>query len=184
MNRIVTRLHLPWGLSVVALVLSAAPIGGAVASDGMTWTTEVPVIDARPVVRLVRVPVHEEVCWEERVVVREPARRSPVPGIIGAVVGGVIGNQFGGGSGRDALTVAGAALGASVASNEQRRQFPDRVSEYTEPRCEWQRRFVDEERVVAWDVDYLYDGQRLTTRTDHEPGETITVAVSVAPTRH
>jgi len=36
----------------------------------------------------------------------------------GAIVGGVIGNQFGGGSGKDALTVLGALIGADSVSDK------------------------------------------------------------------
>ncbi|MDQ2136843.1 glycine zipper 2TM domain-containing protein [Alcaligenaceae bacterium A4P071] len=44
--------------------------------------------------------------------------------VAGGVAGGVIGNQFGGGSGRDALTVVG-AIGGALAG----REIQDRVSE-------------------------------------------------------
>ena len=37
--------------------------------------------------------------------------------MLGAIVGGLIGNQFGHGRGRDAATLAGAALGHAVASD-------------------------------------------------------------------
>lgn len=37
--------------------------------------------------------------------------------LLGGLIGGAIGNRFGGGSGQDVMTVAGALLGASIASN-------------------------------------------------------------------
>tara|TARA_R110000796_G_scaffold118369_2_gene232035 strand:- start:1433 stop:1900 length:468 start_codon:yes stop_codon:yes gene_type:complete len=52
----------------------------------------------------------------------------------GAIIGGVIGNQFGNGSGKDAMTVLGAILGA----NSQQRQKTERVitGYNTERRCD------------------------------------------------
>ena len=39
--------------------------------------------------------------------------------IVGGLFGGLIGNQFGDGSGKDAMTVAGALLGASLAHDDE-----------------------------------------------------------------
>ncbi len=47
--------------------------------------------------------------------------RSNTPAVLGAIVGGLLGNQVGDGSGRTAATIAGAALGAVVAQDQQRR---------------------------------------------------------------
>jgi len=44
--------------------------------------------------------------------------------IIGAIFGGVIGNQFGGGDGKDAMTLAGMFLGASLAHDDELAQGP------------------------------------------------------------
>lgn len=41
-------------------------------------------------------------------------------GLVGGAIGGVIGNQFGGGNGKIATTIAGAALGSMIGSNNQR----------------------------------------------------------------
>lgn len=40
-------------------------------------------------------------------------------GLVGGAIGGVIGNQFGGGNGKVATTIAGAALGAMIGSDNQ-----------------------------------------------------------------
>jgi len=40
--------------------------------------------------------------------------------IVGAVIGAAIGRQFGGGSGRDAATAAGAIIGGSIAADSSR----------------------------------------------------------------
>ena len=44
--------------------------------------------------------------------------------IIGAIFGGVIGNQFGEGDGKDAMTLAGMFLGASLAHDDELAQGP------------------------------------------------------------
>jgi len=44
--------------------------------------------------------------------------------IIGAIFGGAIGNQFGEGDGKDAMTLAGMFLGASLAHDEELAQGP------------------------------------------------------------
>ena len=44
--------------------------------------------------------------------------------IIGAIFGGAIGNQFGEGDGKDAMTLAGIFLGASLAHDDQLAQGP------------------------------------------------------------
>src|SRR5690625_7021681 len=67
------------------------------------------VVDVQPIVDIERTPVDREVCRQQEVLVEK--RHSHTPTILGAIVGGVVGNQFGGGSGRRAATVAGAALG-------------------------------------------------------------------------
>ena len=44
--------------------------------------------------------------------------------IIGAIFGGAIGNQFGDGDGKDAMTLAGIILGASLAHDDELAQGP------------------------------------------------------------
>ena len=58
--------------------------------------------------------------------------------IIGAIFGGAIGNQFGEGDGKDAMTLAGIFLGASLAHDEELAQGPGRFITkcYTETRYE------------------------------------------------
>ena len=58
--------------------------------------------------------------------------------IIGAIFGGAIGNQFGEGDGKDAMTLAGMFLGASLAHDDELAQSPGVVTTkcYIETRYE------------------------------------------------
>ena len=58
--------------------------------------------------------------------------------IIGAIFGGAIGNQFGEGDGKDAMTLAGMFLGASLAHDDELTQGPGIVTTkcYIETRYE------------------------------------------------
>jgi uncharacterized protein YcfJ len=160
------------------VVLAAQPVWAG-HDDGTFGYAQV--IEARPVIETVRYPLDRENCWEEQVWHREPAARSATPVILGVILGGLVGNQFGGGSGKTAMTVAGAALGGSVANDVSHRRNPDGYYAVSEPRCEIQQEWQTEERVVAWDVTYLYLGETYQTRMQQEPGERIRVHVRVNP---
>ena len=64
------------------------------------------------------VPNTERVCETVQVPIygQVQGQSSTADTIVGAVIGGAIGNQFGGGSGKDAMTVLGAIAGADVAN--------------------------------------------------------------------
>ena len=87
-----------------------------------------------------RILVWTEVCedfhqpiygWIER-----PASSAEV--FTGFLIGGAVGNQFGGGSGKDALTVLGAFSGADQASQRKREKVVIRYERRT--RCHWEYR--------------------------------------------
>jgi uncharacterized protein YcfJ len=164
--------------TVAIVALCAAPILASAQETRVAWAD---VIDARPVYQEVRVPVREELCWDEEVQYAVPARRSVTPKIFGAIIGGVIGNQFGGGSGKDLMTAAGAALGASVAADQQRRRHPDRYYVTTEQRCDTQTNWRLEDRIVGWDVRYEFHGEVYQARVQDAPGDRIQVRVGVQP---
>jgi uncharacterized protein YcfJ len=93
----------------------------------------------------------------------------------------VIGHQFGGGSGKDAATAAGAFIGANhaAANTYQGRRVVER--EVYETRCETVRPVRYEGRLEGYDVTYRYHGHLYHTRTRAHPGQRIKVRVSVAP---
>jgi uncharacterized protein YcfJ len=137
------------------------------------------VIDAQPVTETIHIPQEREVCRDEEVYYPVAPRRSATPLIVGAILGGVIGNQFGGGRGQDIMTVAGAALGTSVAADQQARRNPAGYTVGSERRCAVETDWRTEQRVVAWDVTWVYLGEQYTTRMAEHPGDRVKVRVQV-----
>jgi len=136
------------------------------------------VLSATPIYETVRIPSSREVCWDEEVAYQR--RPSPTSGLVGGLIGGVIGHQFGNGHGRDAMTVAGALIGASIATDSARKRANNQYTQ-VEKRCRTTREYYDEERVTGYRVQYEYNGQVYTTRTDEAPGEYLDLRVSVSP---
>ena len=136
------------------------------------------VLSATPIYETVRIPSSREVCWDEEVSYRQ--RHSPTSTLIGGVIGGAIGHQFGGGHGKDAMTVAGALIGASIANDAARKKANGQYTQL-EQRCRTTQEYYDEERLTGYRVQYEYNGQVYNTRMDNEPGEYLDLRVSVSP---
>jgi uncharacterized protein YcfJ len=178
------------GATAFALVFaSAASAGGRYQHGAHEYAR---VVEVRPIIESYRQPVSSEQCWSEPVTYREPVRyaggsRDRAPAILGGIIGGAIGNQFGSGRGRDAATVAGAALGyAAVRDSQRHRGGYVGGREYTryEDRCRVVTDYRHEDRVVGYDVAYRYNGRTHWTRTDYHPGDRIRVEVDVRPVRY
>ncbi len=101
--------------------------------------------------------------------------------IVGGLFGGLIGNQFGGGDGKDALTVAGALLGASLAHDDElRKSKTGRV--ISKEICETKYRTESIERLSHYRVEYEYDDRSFTYTTKKKPyGSTLKIKVNVSP---
>lgn len=141
------------------------------------------VVGVEPIMEVVRVEDPREVCWTEQVTHTRPrGNRSVTPEILGVIIGGVVGNQFGSGRGKDLATVAGAALGGSIAHDRKIRRHGYGYDTYTEPvqRCEIRSEYYEEERIVGYDVAYRYNRKIYHTRMDRDPGDTIRVRVGVS----
>jgi uncharacterized protein YcfJ len=162
-------------------MLAAVPVSNAVAEPADARYAWADVIEAEPVTRLTRRPVREEVCWQEEVYREVPERRSKVPVVLGAVLGGVIGNQFGGGSGRDAMTLAGAAVGGAMVTDHQNARYPRRYYAALEDRCGVNTEWTESRTVIGWDVVYEYQGETYLARVPDEPGDQIRIEVAVRP---
>lgn len=160
-------------LAAATLLLFA---GSTSAAPGTRQIERAPVVNATPIYQVVEVPDSRQVCYDEEV---RYQRNRTGPTLVGAIIGGVIGNRFGGGRGRDVATVAGTALGAAIGNNAGQRRG-DSVTR-VETRCEVVRDYREEERLVGYRVEYEYDGEIYTTRTDHDPGSYIDLEVSVRP---
>lgn len=179
---------------ILALAVIILPIAGnaahpAASGDSDVYFAEAKVTDVQPIVRIVQVSTPREVCWDEPVrqtnLHRSGSRQSFVPTVLGGIIGGVVGNHFGGGRGKDAMTVAGVLLGASVGRDAgyrgqqvARRSAPQYVSAR---RCEIEESVHEEERIEGYRVTYRYQGRDYVTRMHNEPGRNIRVRVRVRP---
>jgi uncharacterized protein YcfJ len=99
--------------------------------------------------------------------------------VLGAIVGGVLGSTVGKGDGRRAATVAGAVVGGAVGNNAARGD--DRYYDGVERHCRVVDDGADENRVVAYDVQYRYRGDVYMSRINYDPGDRLRVRVSVEP---
>jgi uncharacterized protein YcfJ len=140
------------------------------------------VVSVTPVRAATKVP--KQVCHEETVTEAAPPRdeHNVVGTAIGAVAGGLLGNQVGGGKGKTLATVAG-AVGGGYAGNrieEKRRQANTTSS--VQQRCETVE-VAGPDKIVGYDVAYVYNGVTRTVRMDHDPGDRVQVKqdVSVVP---
>jgi len=139
------------------------------------------VLRVQPVTEIVQIPEEQQVCREVPVQHNVAEHRSPAPLIFGSILGGVIGSQFGGGSGKTVATIAGATIGGAVAQSSQNRRYPAQHYTTLEQRCYMETNWRNEERVVAWDVDWAYQGKTYHNRMDEHPGDRIRVRVNVDP---
>ncbi len=167
--------------SMIIVAFAASAASPVVADPGTANIAWADVIEAVPVTRIIRRPVETEVCWQEEVYREIPERRSKVPQIVGAILGGIIGNQFGGGSGQDVMTLAGATLGHAIAKDSQRRANPQKFYASLEDRCGINTEWRESRVVLGWDVTYEYQGVTYLTRMADEPGAQIRVQINVEP---
>ena len=170
-------------LSSTLLAASFALPQSAAAGESFTdWAT---ITRVEPVERRYTVRRPVEKCWMEtvRVQQRNTSDGSITNELIGGILGGVVGNQFGGGSGKDAMTIAGAALGASIA-NDQEKLGPRQRSggNYKEvERCETIYETEEKTERSHSRVTYRYNGHSFTTKMQSRPSDSIRVQVSVTP---
>jgi uncharacterized protein YcfJ len=160
--------------------------GNAYSYGGQRGATEyvyARVVDVDPMVRYVTVNRPHEECWND--VERQRTRSFGAAGqtAAGGVIGAAIGRQFGGGSGRDALTLLGAAAGAAIA---HKRAINNGAGGYETrdvavQRCEIVNERVTEERIDGYLVTYAYQGRTYTMQTATPPGDRVRLAVDVRP---
>ncbi len=195
-----TFLQKPAALLFIAFTLPAWAVNEqdsyaqsvAVPNSDTVQYEQAKVLDAQPITAIIRTPQEQQVCREQSVQRRVPEHRSPGPAIFGAILGGLIGNKLGKGHGRGhryghghgnraAATVAGAAIGGAIGTHVQNDKYPPKYYSTIEQDCYQETRWLEEERVVAWDVTWLYEGKTYHSRMDNPPGETIPVRINVEP---
>ena len=97
-------------------------------------------------------PYDVEVCKQVR---QGTGDGSATNEIIGAIFGGAIGNQFGEGDGKDAMTLAGMFLGASLAHDDELSQGPGVITTkcYIETRYNESIRKIYSHSTVSFTID-------------------------------
>jgi len=99
--------------------------------------------------------------------------------IMGAILGGAIGNQFGEGDGKDAMTLAGIFLGASIANDAEKANSTGQVVVSQEV-CENKVRQKIEKRLSHYKINVEYEGRDLSFTSKKRPyDDVIKVKVTV-----
>jgi len=155
---------------------------GAVAETSYTTAR---VIESNPVYQVVEISTPQEQCWEEEIAVDRSSGRSQngTPVLVSTIIGGAIGNAVGHNKTNKRVgAVLGAMLGHSIGRDIMRQNEQPGYREYqTVQRCETVYQEHEEERLVGYQVTYLYNGEEYSVRTDSDPGDEIRVRVSVQP---
>ena len=141
------------------------------------------VIASVPIYRVVKVSMPQEQCWEEEIAVDRYSRRhqSDTPVLVSAIIGGAIGNAVGHNKSNQRVgAVLGALLGRSIGRDMMhKRNRPDYTEYETAQHCDTVYQRHEQERLVGYQVTYLYNGKEYSTRTDFDPGDQIRIQVSV-----
>ena len=99
--------------------------------------------------------------------------------IMGAILGGAIGNQFGEGDGKEAMTLAGIFLGASLANDAEKANSTGQVVVRQEV-CENKVRQKIEKRLSHYKINVEYEGRDLSFTSKKRPyDDVIKVKVTV-----
>lgn len=143
-------------LSTILVCFATASI-----ADGYSTNTGV-VVDVQPIYSTQYTQQMQEQCFQAQVPVYQQNPGSPADALAGAIIGGTIGNQFGGGSGKDAMTVLGAIIGADQAS----RPSTSIAGYVTEWRCEMTPVNVETSVFQHYEVTYKSNGKHYRINTD------------------
>ena len=151
-------------------------------AGAQTTTVQASVTQVQPLVTTVTNMELQEMCEIVRVPIYENRRSSATTGeaLTGAIVGGVIGNQFGSGSGKDAMTVLGAIVGADVV-NKRGNNYQVVTGYRNEEQCNVVRTPTKRAVNQGYEVYYEWNGLRSSVITDtrYSVGDTILVRVSL-----
>jgi uncharacterized protein YcfJ len=126
------------------------------------------VINVKPIVEIVEVPVEDRECWTEEVTGTRHRNNS------GA------GHQVGRGDGKKVATVAGTIIGAAV-GNEMGKKQRHQPYAHTEHHCRVSEEYYEEERIRGYQVTYRYGGETFMTEMDRDPGKFLRLRVKLTP---
>jgi len=149
--------------------------------DNDVFYDKAKVIDVKPLMEVVQVPVQDRECWTDEV--EYPARRgNPDAGMVaGGIIGGVLGHTLGKGHrDRGVATVAGTILGGAIGRDMANRQTADPY--VTQERtCRTVNKYYEEERLAGYRVTYRYHGRTFTREMAQDPGKFVRVRVALDP---
>ncbi len=120
-----------------------------------------------------------EVCHDETVTQTAPPKdQHRIAGTaIGAVAGGLLGHMVGGGKGNTLATVAGAVGGGYAGNRIEASRQHAQVTSSVQRKCSTVNNTSD--KIVGYDVKYVYNGVTRTVRMDHDPGDRVQVQEGV-----
>ena len=192
MTNSLTKLVNVWGKQNVSilksvmkggmLILSLLALSSAVSAQQSYEM--VAVVSAQPVYQLAQIETPQERCVEERVLVDRAKRQSSdTPIIVSTIIGGAIGNAVGNNkSSKRVGAVLGAVLGNSVGRDIARQSQSSDTRQYQiVERCETVFVSHEEERILGYDVIYLFNEQQYSVRMAQDPGSQMKVRVDVQP---
>jgi len=155
----------------------------SVSADAQTRYEYAQVVEANPIYQIVELSEPSEQCWQEEVLTERSSRRgSNTPVVLSTIIGGAIGNAVGSRKSNQRVgAVLGAVLGHSIGRDIVRSNGRRTVESEIVERCKTVYETVQEERLVGYQVTYLYEGEERTIRTESNPGEQLKLRVSVQP---
>ncbi|MDD2828341.1 MAG: glycine zipper 2TM domain-containing protein [Sulfuricurvum sp.] len=166
----------------ISLVLSTsilmAQSGGYGTSPSDTIISDIEYVSvtrSEPIYSTVSKKIPHEVCEDQQVAVQEQGGNSNVVGgLVGAALGGVLGHQLGGGSGKVATTIGGAAIGTMLGQNADR---PTQTNYQTVRRC-YTQYDMQTDNVITGYMNYAKYRGRDIAKTSSQPLKEIKVTNS------
>ena len=168
-----------FGVIVALAFLTGIASSGIVqASFSGTFEVDVPVIEYSEKYISVKEYRPTKQCSEVQVREGGGDTSSHTPELLGAIVGGAIGKEI---HDSKSSTTIGALLGASVASDIERKNAASKGRIRTEVRCVTVDTEVQVNRLDGYNVVYEYQGHLFRATTANRPGSTIRVKVYALP---
>jgi len=148
--------------SLIALLVSAFQI-----SFAGTFIDSASVVSVDKVYKQVRVEEPYQDCYIKETV--QNGDGSATNEIIGGIIGGAIGNKLGDGDGKDAMTLAGIFLGASLANDAEKAEANGQQVIVSQEVCENKVRQKIVKRLSHYRVTVDYNGREVSFSTKRRP---------------